>query len=668
MPDFSSNTTNYTVKYDIMPSSVTINSTAVVGTASIKVDSQSSTIGTNSSIVNLTPGTNNVVNIEVTAPDAVTKKTYTLTISEKYPMVNIAGGTFDMGYTGVAIPVHSVTLSAFAMGKYEVTYELWYEVKQWASTHGYAFTNAGREGNDGTIGFAPTDIAKQEPVTTINWYDAVKWCNAYSEKAGLTPCYYTDAGQTTIYKTGESDIQNSWVKWNANGYRLPTEAEWEYTAKNKGVRAGNEYSGSSTLSTVGWYNISTTKPVGGLQANELGIYDMSGNVHEWIWDWYSVYINDSPFTDNDSKGASTGTKRGARGWSYDGYDSTYFRNSSRHEYANAAPNSTIGFRLTRRPDLTNASLSGLTLSSGTLIPVFDGDTRSYKNVVSESLTNITVTPTALVTGATIAVNGSPVSSGASSGSITITPSVDNIITIVVIAKDGVTTKSYTVNVTSVIFADNFNRVDNYQYKSGTKDIGNNWVASNAGYSYMYSGIYNNTLWHYNDTGNSYQKAVIYRNYENYNLDLLDTEIEITFKYKNHAQDGNGIYSGMIYGSLADNDFSTDELTDGIYWSYPAGYLYGYSIKIGDSSGELASTPANLADNQTYYMKWRFDTTNIYLKWWLTSESEPFDWNLTAQRLSGLTISGDRLCFANRDLSSEGSAYTTYIDDLLIIKK
>ncbi|MBW8003867.1 MAG: SUMF1/EgtB/PvdO family nonheme iron enzyme [Planctomycetes bacterium] len=115
------------------------------------------------------------------------------------------------------------------------------EVYTWAIANSYAFAAdpRGREGNDGTIRDPPT-ADKTEPVTTINWRDVMVWCNALSEKQALTPVYYTDNLQPALLKIvndadtilpANGDIANDCVKWDANGFRLPTEAEWEYVSR-----------------------------------------------------------------------------------------------------------------------------------------------------------------------------------------------------------------------------------------------------------------------------------------------------------------------------------------------------------------------------------------------------------------------------------------------------
>jgi formylglycine-generating enzyme required for sulfatase activity len=124
------------------------------------------------------------------------------------------------------------------------------------------------------------------PVTHVDWYDVVKWCNARSEKEGKTPVYKNG---TAVYRTG--NVSEPALVASATGYRLPSEKEWEFAARGGTQTKGYTYSGSNDLSLVGWYdgNSGAVKEVGKKQANELGIYDMSGNLLEWSGSWYPSY-------------------------------------------------------------------------------------------------------------------------------------------------------------------------------------------------------------------------------------------------------------------------------------------------------------------------------------------------------------------------------------------
>jgi formylglycine-generating enzyme required for sulfatase activity len=277
-------------------------------------------------------------------------------------MALIPAGVFTIGDTldgeRDAAPTN-VTVSAFYMDVNLVSYSQWQSVYNWATNHGYGFVNAG------------SGKAANHPVQTVNWWDVVKWCNARSQQAGLVPAYYADAGLTQVYTNGDYPT-TVYANWTANGYRLPTEAEWEKAAR--GGLSGQRFPWGNTISesqanyygNTGYsydlgpngYNAAFatggypyTSPVGYFAPNGYGLYDMAGNVWEWCWDRYDAYPNSvgSPYeggTDPRGPTSNLFIEHVTRGdWWSDSANHARcaYRNSLNPDLANYS----IGFRCVR---------------------------------------------------------------------------------------------------------------------------------------------------------------------------------------------------------------------------------------------------------------------------------------------------------------------------------
>lgn len=267
-------------------------------------------------------------------------------------MAYIPAGPFQMGDNFNELgpdtrPVHNVQVAAFFIDKTEVTRDLWEQVKAWGNANGYSIT-----------GGVWKDLS--HPVHSMTWENAIKWCNARSQKEGLTPCYYTNLTQTEVYITGNPGGASIFVKWSANGYRLPTEAEWEKAAR--GGRTGQRYPWGNSISTTDanysatgnpWHTGSQpyTSPVGSYPANDYGLYDMAGNVNEWCGDWYSsTYYGTSESVNNPvGPPAYSGRGRSFRGGASTGYGPEYCRlaNRNSHFYTGDSDPYT-GFRTVRK--------------------------------------------------------------------------------------------------------------------------------------------------------------------------------------------------------------------------------------------------------------------------------------------------------------------------------
>jgi formylglycine-generating enzyme required for sulfatase activity len=256
------------------------------------------------------------------APSATATVAYTIS-----NFVLVAGGTFNNSFG-------NVTISPLYMDKYELTQPAYQAV----------------------MGTNPANFQSVMfgPVEQVNWFNAIEYCNRRSITEGYTPCYsYSTYGTNPSswpvgWNTSYANHMNVSCDWVANGYRLPSEMEWMFAAKGGNLSQGYTYSGSNTIATVAWYvsnSGNTSHTVGTKTANELGLFDMSGNVWEWVWDIYGYPIP----TGVNPHGNTTGNYRAVRagGWA----DAPSACTVSYHDdYQATYDNYYIGFRICRLPE------------------------------------------------------------------------------------------------------------------------------------------------------------------------------------------------------------------------------------------------------------------------------------------------------------------------------
>jgi formylglycine-generating enzyme required for sulfatase activity len=235
-------------------------------------------------------------------------------MKNKMQTVAVKGGEFTMG-SDLFGPIRGVKLDSFRIGKYPVTNAQYNEIM---GEHKGLFS------------------VPDYPVERVSWTDAVKFCNKLSEKEGLDKCY------TVTKNSVKCDFKK-------NGYRLPTEAEWEYAAKGGAKSTGFDHSGSKDPNEVGWYENNSEMqlhPVGSKKPNELKIYDMSGSVFEWCWDIYEPFKEETKVLDKPT-GPSKEGFRVIRGGSFM-RGSHYALVAARISHPGIGANAWLGFRVVRK--------------------------------------------------------------------------------------------------------------------------------------------------------------------------------------------------------------------------------------------------------------------------------------------------------------------------------
>jgi formylglycine-generating enzyme required for sulfatase activity len=323
------------------------------------------------------------VEMTVRAEDGTTRvyqiRVYS-SLVETLPVPSNKYNLMEMGFQEFTGVTFQVEISPFYIGRYEVTFGEWTKVRQWQAADfqkkrelytPLGLEHFGYQEYDLPTGWAGDNGARGDdhPVTHVNWYDAVKWCNALSEMERLTPCYYLDAGFSKVYRRGQ--VNDLYVLWQTNGYRLLTEAEWEYAARFLGLAKKYQISNGPSGKFIEYphevgniFSFTGTLHVGGKKDedwgdNYLNAYDMTGNVFEWVWDWADPYTSEPK---KDPKGFSFKKEfKVKRGGSWRSYflthldeagelvfDPSPYMNSYRTKVNSTSLDDETGFRVCRR--------------------------------------------------------------------------------------------------------------------------------------------------------------------------------------------------------------------------------------------------------------------------------------------------------------------------------